>query len=94
MNHGYPTEEELRNRIARQLEWRKGSDSVAIIWRGYLAALFEWGLLEFPVYDRLCEPLRPIAIEELHELFSGEPLTSDQKKEIADHLQIRSQTKG
>lgn len=53
MINGYPTEEELRNRITRQLEWRGSSDAVALIWRGYLAALSAWGVIEVHVFDRL-----------------------------------------
>ena len=30
-----PTEEELQNRILRQLEWRSGSKEVALLWHGY-----------------------------------------------------------
>ena len=89
MIHEYPTEEELRNRITRQLQWHEGSDAVASIWHGYLAALSEWGLLEFPSYVRLSDLLPPIVNEELYELSSGEPITADQKKEIADHLKTK-----
>ncbi len=53
MINGYPTEEELRNRILRQLEWRDSSDTVALIWHGYLAALLEWGVIEVPIFERL-----------------------------------------
>jgi hypothetical protein len=42
MVNGYPTEEDLRNRITRQLDWHDSSDTVALLWRGYLAGLIEW----------------------------------------------------
>jgi hypothetical protein len=29
--NGYPLEEELRNRILRQLEWRSSSEAVALV---------------------------------------------------------------
>lgn len=40
MINGYPAEEDLRNRIVRQLSWR-GADAVALIWHGYLNGLLE-----------------------------------------------------
>jgi hypothetical protein len=40
MINGYPTEEELRNRITRQLGWRE-TETVALIWHGYLNGLLE-----------------------------------------------------
>lgn len=87
MINGYPTEEELRERISKQLAWRQSSDTVALIWRGYLAALLEWGLLEVDVYDRILNTLLPrVGSEELYELSSGEPISAEQKKEIIDFL--------
>ena len=90
MINGYPTEEELRNRIVRQLGWRK-TDTVALIWHGYLSGLLEWGLIELDVHDRLLKLLPKVGNKELHELFADEPLTPEQEAEIDDYL--RSQGK-
>jgi hypothetical protein len=83
--NGYPTEEELRNRIARQLSWR-GTDTVALLWHGYLNGLVEWGLIELSVYDRLCK-LFPVGLgaKEIYEQFSDEPLSSEQEAEIDEY---------
>ncbi|MEO6920964.1 MAG: hypothetical protein ABI171_18450 [Collimonas sp.] len=86
MINGYPTEEELRNRIARQLEWRDSSDTVALIWHGYLSALFEWGVIELQAFDRLSAMLPQIGSKELMELFSDEPLSQKQEREVDESL--------
>jgi len=85
----YPTEEELRNRITRQLEWRDSSDTVALIWHGYLTALLEWGLIEVPIFDRLTDLLPRVGNKELCELSMGVPLTTELEREIDDSLQPR-----
>lgn len=84
MINGYPTEEELRNRILRHLEWRNSSDAVALIWRGYLAALSEWGLIEQDICQRLCSILPEVGYKEIHELFLDEPISSERAEEL-DH---------
>jgi hypothetical protein len=86
MINGYPTEEELRNRITRQLEWRGASDTVSLIWHGYLAGLMEWGLIEVHVYDRLKELLPQVGNKELSELFADEPLSAEQELEIDEFV--------
>jgi hypothetical protein len=85
MINGYPTEEELHNRITRQLGWRNSSNTVTLIWHGYLTALLEWGVIEVHIFDRLNALLPKIGNAELYELSSDEPLTIEQKKEI-DHF--------
>jgi hypothetical protein len=90
MINGYPTEDELSNRITRQLEWRGTSDTVALIWHGYLAGLLEWGLIEVYVYDRLTALLPQIGNKELSELFADEPLSVDQEREIDEFVKQRS----
>ena len=89
MINGYPTEEELRDRITRQLQWRDKSDTVALIWHGYLSGLMEWGLIEIDVYNRLSDLLPLVGDKEIAELFAGEPLTTEQEKEIDEYLQTR-----
>lgn len=90
MINGYPTEEELRNRITRQLEWRGTSDAVVLIWHGYLAGLLEWGLIEVHVYDRLTALLPQVGNKELSELFADEPLSAEQELEIDEFVKQRS----
>lgn len=90
MINGYPTEEELRARITRQLEWRNGSDAVALIWHGYLTALLEWGVIDIFVFDRLKALLPRKGNHELYELSLDEPLSTKVKKEIDDHLKLGS----
>lgn len=89
MINGYPTEEELRDRITRQLEWRGKSDTVALIWHGYLSGLVEWGLLEFNTYERLTDLLPMVGDKEIAELFAGERLTIEQEKEIEEYLKTK-----
>lgn len=89
MINGYPTEEELRNRITRQLEWRGPSDAVALIWRGYLAALSEWGVIEVQVFDRLSALLPDVGYKELHELFLDEPISPERERELDEFVKQR-----
>jgi hypothetical protein len=88
--NGYPTEEELRNRIVRQLGWRN-TDAVALIWHGYLGGLLEWGLIDVNVHDRLVKLLPMVGNKELCEQSLDEPLTPEQEAEIDEYL--RSQVK-
>jgi len=86
MIYGYPTEEELRNRILRQLEWRGSTDTVALLWHGYLAALLEWGAIEINVFDRLIVLLPDVGNKELDELFADEPISPEREKELDDFI--------
>ena len=81
-----PTEEELHDRIKNQLNWRGPTDTVALLWLGYLSGLLEWGRIEIDVYSRLCDLLPRAGSKELSELFAGEPLTAEREKEIDDYL--------
>ncbi len=80
-----PTEIELKARIEQQLLHRGNSINVALIWRGYLAALLEWGLLEPSAYDRLTDILTSVGLKEIDELFAGEALTAEREREIELH---------
>ncbi len=88
---GYPTEEELRNRIFNQLNWRGPTDTVALIWHGYLGALLEWGLIEVQVFDRLSALLPKIGNKELYEMFADEPLSAEQEREVDEFLRQKTQ---
>ncbi|WP_120346215.1 hypothetical protein [Paraburkholderia fungorum] len=73
---GYPTENELRERITRQIGWRGATDQVALIWHGYLTGLMEWGVIELDVFERLSALLPKIGHDELVELSLDEPACS------------------
>ena len=85
MINGYPTEEELRNRIVRQLGWRQ-TEAVALIWHGYLNGLLEWGLIELAVYDRLLKVLPKVGNKELFELALDEPISPERESEVDEFL--------
>jgi hypothetical protein len=68
-----PTEEELRERITRHLKARGHAATVALIWRGYIAALLEWGLISPDVHGRLTELLPNVGSAELRDIFLGFP---------------------
>ncbi len=86
MINGYPTEEELHNRITRQIEWHGTTDTVSLIWHGYLAGLLEWGLIKVDIYDRLTALLPQVGNKELSELFADEPLGAEQELEIDEFM--------
>ena len=68
-----PTKEELKERIAAHVEHHSDSDTVRLLWKGYLAALAEWGLLEPDDYHELNELLKEVGEEERREIFIGYP---------------------
>ena len=86
MINGYPTEEELRDRIVRQLSWRGPTDTVALLWRGYLVSLLEWGLIEVHVYDNLRALLPRVGIKELNEICLDRPISPEHEAEIDEFL--------
>lgn len=90
MINGYPSEEELRNRITRQIEWRGLTDSVALIWHGYLAALLEWGVIEAHAFKNLSALLPDVGYKELHELFLDEPISRERERELDEFVKRRS----
>ena len=77
-----PTEVELSDRIARQMEWRGPTDAVVLVWRGYLAGLYEWGSIELGVYERLTKTLPSKGFVEIDELFAGEKSTKERELEL------------
>lgn len=80
-----PSEDDLRRRISRQIDWRGETKEVVLIWRGYLAALFEWGAIELGAYERLSKLLPSYGAGELFELFGDEKNTPEQEMEIERH---------
>ncbi len=81
-----PTEEELKSRIEDQLEWRGATDTVALLWRGYLLALLEWRLIEISVCERLLRLLPKKGLKEWHEICLGEPIKPEHEKGIDSFL--------
>ena len=86
MINGYPTESELRERIQRQLARRGATETVALIWHGYLSGLLEWGLIEIDVFDRLCALLPKVGGKELVELSMDESITPELEREIENSM--------
>lgn len=86
MINGYPSEDELRTRISNQISWRGPTDTVALLWHGYLSALLEWGLIEVQMYDRVSAELPKVGSKELHEIFLDEPIGLEQEQAIDGFL--------
>lgn len=86
MSDASPTEQELRRRILVQLNWGTSSDTIALLWHGYLAALRECRLLDEPVHDRLSSLLPRVGGKEQSDMFSRAPLTPEQRREIDEFL--------
>ncbi len=66
-----PTKEEMLSRISIHLKRRSNSDTVTLLWKGYLAALMEWGFFEPDEYHDLNDQLGEVGSEELREVFLG-----------------------
>jgi hypothetical protein len=75
-----PTVDELHNRIKEHLRHFSHNDASNLLWRGYLAGLFEWGLLSLEDYDALKILPREVAEEEFQKLclglYTGEDFSS------------------
>jgi hypothetical protein len=68
-----PTKEELEKRMPEQLEYFGNSDTVHALWKGYLAALAEVGVLSPDVYNELNALLRNVGEAERLAIFLGYP---------------------
>jgi hypothetical protein len=66
-----PTKEEIEKRMTAHLEHRGNSDTVHLLWKGYLAALMDWGILRPDDYHDLNDLLNDVGEEERRELFLG-----------------------
>ncbi|WP_198363575.1 hypothetical protein [Burkholderia ubonensis] len=82
MVNGCTTELELRERIERHISRRGAIDAVVLIWHGYLTGLFEWGVIELDVFERLSALLPTIGRVEIVELSLDESITHELKREI------------
>ena len=66
-----PEEEELRSRILAHLEARPGNPFVAAVWRGYLASLLEWDVINVGFHERLSKLLPKPGSTEMFEIMLG-----------------------
>ena len=87
--NGIPTKEELHRRINNQLVWRGPTDTVALIWHGYLAALLEWGAIDVNLFNELSDLLPEVGNKELYELFLDEPNPAEKDQEIEEYLRSK-----
>jgi hypothetical protein len=78
---------ELENRIKEHLS-RDNSDVVVCLWCGYLAGLMEWQVISFNDYQDLSFLLPQTGSKEICELFSGEPLSEEFKKEVEEYTKV------
>lgn len=67
MDKGTPTLQELFSRTREHREVRQDSDTVHLVWMGYLRALLEWQYLPEKDYEAVMSELRPLAQQELRE---------------------------
>ena len=74
--------EETKNRIELHFSWRPNSHEVGLMWKGYIAALLEFGHISPNIHKKLDDILPKIAKEEIYEIFSGEPINDEQRSEL------------
>ena len=68
-----PTKVGLRERMTAHIAFRGNSEAVNLLWKGYLAALMEWGFFEPDDYHELNEMLSDAGEQERREIFIGYP---------------------
>ncbi len=74
--------EELKQRIRRHLEDRPDSETMKLLWKGYLSGLMEWGLFQYPdEYSYLMSDLGDIGKEESIEIALGTRVEQAEGKE-------------
>jgi hypothetical protein len=64
---------ELQERMREHIAFHKNSEIINLIWKGYLAALTEYGLIGVDDYHDLNEMLSDIGETERREIFLGYP---------------------
>ena len=75
----YPTEEELKSRIERHRGLHVPTRNFGALWRGYLSALVDWGLIEVAVYDRVVTLIPNDGADEQIELFGEIPFSPNKE---------------
>lgn len=84
-----PTEAELKKRMLQHQGWARDKYAATLIWKGYVAGLFEWGLIDVEAYSRL-DDLLPVGGEvELSEVFGGQPLSEDERRKVENQASMR-----
>lgn len=69
-----PTEKELKSRLKEHMDFHKRSESIVMLWRGYLGALVEFGLIAPGVYSDVSRLLpEDVGLAALDELMGGLP---------------------
>ena len=68
-----PTKEGLRERFRAHVAFHENSDTVNLLWKGYLAALMEWGYFTPDDYHELNNMLKEVGEDERREIFIGYP---------------------
>ena len=63
----------LRRSMLEHVAYRNNSDTVNLLWAGYLAALMVEGHLGIDEYHELNRMLKDVGRDELRELFIGYP---------------------
>lgn len=65
--------EELNYRLENEIKNRKSKfdNTVNAAWRGYLAAVLEWGIIKVDEFDKLNNLLPPLENDPSLKIFSG-----------------------
>ncbi len=82
-------EEEFTKRIARHYRSAQDKKLVIAIWKGYLAGIYEWGIIDLALYTRLDGTLPAGGDVEIFELFTGEPVSDEARSDIESHAAQR-----
>ncbi|MFA5951352.1 MAG: hypothetical protein WC807_13820 [Hyphomicrobium sp.] len=64
---------EIENRIKVHLRRNPDNPNVHLLWKGYVAALLEWGLISGANHDELRDSLDSVGDDEVREIFLGFP---------------------
>lgn len=62
-----PTKTEMLERTREHREYRNDSDTVNLLWKGYLTALYEWEMLSEQDYQAVLSELKPVGDTEIQE---------------------------
>lgn len=81
-----PTEQELSDRILRQQSWAENKYAASLVWKGYLAGLYEWRVIDLDAYTRLEKLLPTDGNVEISELFGGEPLSAENLERVKYYM--------
>ncbi len=68
-----PSKEELKNRILPHVRHHANNAACILLWKGYLAAMMEWGIIEPNDYHELNGMLGDTEEDLRRELFLGYP---------------------